>query len=310
VTGALGSAVLALALLAGQGGSSQDGRPAQAPPEFGVRVEAVKLDVTVLHDGQAVKGLTAGDFEVKDDGVPQDVELVSAQERALHAVLVLDTSSSVAGRRLEVLKAAAGSFIADLSPEDAVSVIAFSHDVYVLPQDPYDHEPLRFAIRTLTAGGATALNDAVVAGLLRSATGRGRPMVLVFSDGADRLSWLEPRHVLEVARDLEAVVYGVVTTDETAYAPSARTRRPAPRARGEGGLLRELADLTGGALLQAEGGDLGEAFRRILATVQSRYVLRYEPRGVKAEGWHTLAVRLKHGRGDVRVRHGYRRSSS
>jgi VWFA-related protein len=301
VTGALWPTALSVALLAG----GDDG-PSQAPPEFGVRVEAVKLDVTVLRDGQAVQGLTAGDFEVKDDGVPQEIELVSAEERALHAVLVLDTSSSVAGRRLESLKAAASSLVAGLSPQDAASVIAFSHDVYVLPQDPYDHAGLRVAVEALTSGGATALNDAVFAGLLRSDTRRGRPMVLVFSDGANTLSWLEPRHVLDVARGLDAVVYGVVAAN-TAALPRDRGRKTPPR--GASGLLQELADVTGGAVLQAEGGDLSEAFRRILATVQNRYVLRYVPRGVEAAGWHTLAVRLKRAQGEVRVRRGYRRSS-
>lgn len=305
MTGALCSAALIVALLAGE-----DDVPSRTPPEFGVTVEAVKLDVTVLRDGQAVEGLAADDFEVKDDGVPQEVELVSAAERALHAVLVLDTSSSVAGRRLASLKAAAGSFVAGLSPTDAASVVAFSHDVYVLPQDPHAHTELRVAVEALTSGGATALNDAVVAGLLRSETGRGRPMVLVFSDGANRLSWLEPRHVLEVARGLGAVVYGVVASAEAAPPASALKSGRGRTGAGKSGLLQELADLTGGAVLQTQGGDdLGEAFRRILATVQSRYVLRYVPRGVETVGWHTLAVRLKRAQGDVRVRRGYRRSS-
>ena len=300
MTGALCSAALAVALLAGQ----EKGTP-RTPPTFGVSVEAVKLDVTVLRDGEFVKGLTADRFEVKDDGVLQDVDLVSAEERVLHAVLVLDTSSSVAGQRLQSLKNAASAFVADLSPEDAASVIAFSHNVYVLPPDPHDHARLRSAIEALTSGGATALNDAVFAGLLRSETGRGRSMVLVFSDGANRLSWLEPRHVLDVARGTDAVVYGVVATNEAA---PTRDRGRRPPARGAGGLLGELADLTGGAVLQTEGADLGAAFRRILATVQNRYVLRFVPRGVKAAGWHTVGVRLKGAKGEVRVRRGYRRS--
>jgi hypothetical protein len=118
-------------------------------------------------------------------------------------------------------------------------------------------------------------------------------MVLVFSDGENRLSWLEPRHVLEAARGLDAVVYGVV----------ASSRRPSAHR----GLLGELADVTGGAVLEAKGGDLAEAFRRILATVQSRYILRYVPHGVKGAGWHQVRVRLRHGSGDLRVRKGYRR---
>lgn len=279
MTGALVSAVLAAALL----GGPADGQPAV----FGVDVAAVRLDVSVVRDGEAVTGLTAGDFEVRDDGVVQEVELLTGEERALHAVLVLDTSSSVAGDRLTMLKAAARAFIAGLSKEDAASVIAFSHQVLLLAQDPYDHGRLSATVAGLSSGGATALDDAVFAGLLRSTAGPGRPMVLVFSDGRNSLSWLEQKRVLEAARELEAVVHGIV-------------------AFGDDGGLRALADLTGGTVVAAEDG-LVAAFQRILTTAQNRYVLGYTPRGVKETGWHTVQVRLKRGQADVRVRRGYRR---
>jgi VWFA-related protein len=287
VTGVLWAAALATALVGGDGDGPQ--------PVFGASIGAVRLDVSIGRDGQLVTGLSAADFEVKDDGVVQDIELVTGSERALQAVLVLDTSSSVAGRRLASLKRAASSFIAGLSPEDAASVIAFSHRVYALPPDPYDHERLRAGVEDLTSGGATALNDAVVAGLLRSTTGRGRPMLLIFSDGQNSLSWLGQRQVLQAARELDAVVYGIVATSDGRNQP--------PR----GGLLGELADLTGGTVLAAGEGDLTAAFQRILASAQDRYVMRYTPRGVKEAGWHAVQVRLKRGKGEVRVRSGYRR---
>ena len=36
-----------------------------------------------------------------------------------------------------------------------------------------------------------------------------------------------------------------------------------------------------------------------------RYVLRYEPRGVKREGWHAIEVALKGQKGDLHARRGY-----
>ncbi len=296
MTGILCSAALAAGVLGGDGGGQ--------PPEFRASVEAVRLDVSVGRDGQLVSGLTAADFEVKDDGVVQDVELVTGSERALQVVLVLDTSSSVAGQRLRSLKSAASSFIAGLAPEDAASVLAFSHRVYALPPDRYDHERLRAAVEELTSGGATALNDAVLAGLLRSTTGRGRPMLLVFSDGRNSLSWLEQQRVLEAARELEAVAYGIVTMPDVQGQPESKRGRSRPT---RGGFLEELADITGGTVIGAEEGDLPVAFQRILATMQNRYVLRYTPRGVKEAGWHSLKVRLKRGTGELKVRSGYRR---
>jgi VWFA-related protein len=304
VTTAFCSVALVAALLAGE-----EGGVPHAPPVFGVSVDAVKLDVTVKRAGRAVMGLTAADFEVRDDGVVQEVELVAAEDRTLHAVLVLDTSSSVAGARLASLQAAASAFVAGLAPQDAASVIVFSHRIYALPQDPYDHEGLRDTIMDLRSSGSTALNDAIFAGLMRGDTGRGRPVVVVFSDGANILSWLEPQQVLEAAKGLEAVVYGVLTSppiwDEESYSVSFFRKRAGPKPRP--GILQDLAALTGGAVFEAVGGRIEEAFRRILDTVQSRYVLSYVPRGVKEVGWHSLQVRLERADGTVGVRKGYRR---
>jgi hypothetical protein len=76
---------------------------------FPARAERVRIDAYVGRDGRPVEGLTAADFDVRDDGVTQEVRLVEAEEAPLHALLILDTSSSVAGKRLEQLKAAAGT---------------------------------------------------------------------------------------------------------------------------------------------------------------------------------------------------------
>jgi hypothetical protein len=36
-----------------------------------------------------------------------------------------------------------------------------------------------------------------------------------------------------------------------------------------------------------------------------RYLLSYEPTGVRREGWHRIEARLRGVRGDVHVRRGY-----
>jgi VWFA-related protein len=268
-------------------------------PVFEAGVEAVRLDVSVTRDGEVVEGLTAADFEVHDDGVVQEVQLVSGDSRALEAVLVLDTSSSVAGPRLAQLQQAAADFVSGLSPLDAVSVVAFSHRVRLLEADAYDHAALKRAIGTLQAGGGTALNDAIVTALLRSEARRGSPMVLVFTDGRNSLNWLEARHALAAAREMDAVVHGVV-----AGVPEGGGRGSLPP---HVDLLRQLGELTGGELLWIGRDDVAGAFERILALVQGRYVLSYTPRGVEGVGWHEVQVRLRHGEAVLKVRGGYRR---
>jgi hypothetical protein len=82
----------------------------------------VRLDVAVTRHGLPVPGLEAKDFAVRDNGVPQRIELVAREEKHVHAVLVLDSSGSVAGERLARLKLAAHGLLGVLQPEDSVSL--------------------------------------------------------------------------------------------------------------------------------------------------------------------------------------------
>ncbi|HEV7499585.1 MAG TPA: hypothetical protein VGQ33_06245, partial [Vicinamibacteria bacterium] len=70
-------------------------------------------------------------------------------------------------------------------------------------------------------------------------------------------------------------------------------------------LLRDVAGDTGGQVWKAEDGPaLQGAFLQALAQVKSRYLLRFDP-SVARPGWHTLEVKLKPQKGDVRARKGY-----
>ena len=53
-----------------------------------------------------VAGLKPSDFEVLDNGVPQQVDLVSFEQIPLNVVLALDMSESVSGDRLDQLREA------------------------------------------------------------------------------------------------------------------------------------------------------------------------------------------------------------
>jgi hypothetical protein len=58
----------------------------------------VCVHVSVTDESESVRGLTAEDFIVLDDGVPQEIELVDIETVPLSVMLVLDTSGSVFGR--------------------------------------------------------------------------------------------------------------------------------------------------------------------------------------------------------------------
>jgi len=77
---------------------------AQAVPTFMTSVETVYVDVFVTRDGGPVPGLTPGDFEVRDNGVKQEVTLARLEGVPIVAVLAFDVSGSVVGEGLEDLR--------------------------------------------------------------------------------------------------------------------------------------------------------------------------------------------------------------
>jgi VWFA-related protein len=323
---------LALGVAATAAAQTPSSSPAIRPPTFAAGVASVRLDVYAAREGQPLAGLTGDDFVVLDDGVPQKVE-VESSGGPVHAILLLDTSGSVAGERLEHLKTAAHAFVNGLGPDDQATLLTFSHEVRLAGASSAggNRAELHRALDAARAGGGTALHDALYAALQFADPARGRAVVLVFSDGDDRLSWLDAEHLRQAARRSEASVYAVALADapvapsstSVAYLPDASRQnyrrpgeqdRPANAFRPEGSssrhadlspLLRDVAGDTGGQVWRADDGpQLQAAFLQALAQVKSRYLLRFDPT-VARPGWHALEVKLRTRKGDVRARKGY-----
>lgn len=108
-----------------------------APPRFRVAVDAVSVDALVTRGGRPVSGLSANDFEVRDNGVPQQVKVVSVEAVPVNVVLALDVSESVAGERLASLADAGRAAVRGLRAIDRAAILTFSvenrgwHDISV-----------------------------------------------------------------------------------------------------------------------------------------------------------------------------------
>ena len=164
--------------------------PQQEPLVFGVGVEVVRVEVLVTRDGQPVPDLTAADFEVRDNGVGQTLHPVVFEEAPVDALLVLDISGSVGGRKLEALRGAAGAFLDGLDAGDRAGLVGFQHSVTLALPLTSDLARVRFALDAAQGGGRTALHDAVYMALRLPEASPRRSAVVVFSDGLDNMSWL------------------------------------------------------------------------------------------------------------------------
>jgi VWFA-related protein len=284
------------------------GANAQEPLRFTSGVNVVELDVAVTRDGRPLPGLSADDFEVLDSAVPQRVELVARDRARVQAILLLDTSQSVAGEKLRQLTAAAGAFLGGLAPEDSATLVAFSERARLLGDAGLPPSAAAERLGGLSAGGATALIDAVFAAASLADSRQGRPVLVVFSDGDDRLSWLRERDAVELARRSDVVVHAVGFTPPARRRVDGLVRRPNDRLRLDGspGFLQHVAEASGGRLWFADAPDgLAAAFHAVLEELRERYLLRYEPAGVPVGGWHAVEVRVRRRGAEVRCRPGY-----
>jgi len=257
-------------------------------PTFSTRVDSVRVDVLVTDGGTPVRGLGPSDFDIRDNGVQQQVDLVSFEQIPLNVALALDMSDSVAGDRLERLRAAGIAILGGLRSNDQAALVTFSHIVRLAATLSKDVTSVRTALMQARGDGSTSLVDGVYAGMEVGQSDAGRELLIVFSDGLDTASWLSADKVLDAAKRADVVAYAV-----------------AVRSRAKPEFLRELTSFTGGKLFEIEKSDkLDEIFLEILQEFRQRYLVSYTPRGVAREGWHKLDVRVKRG-GTVKARPGY-----
>ena len=261
-------------------------------PRFVSRSDTVRLDVLVTDRGKPVMGLTRSDFIILDNGVPQVVDLVSFDELPLNVVMTFDVSGSMKGQAFDDLRAAGHALVDQLRKEDRAALVAFSHALLLGTDLTSDMSLVRGAIDASRPGGQTALVDASFAGLsLGSSPDSRRSLMLVFSDGLDTSSWLDPPSVLAAAKRGTTAVFGVA---------AGRTRNP---------FLKDLVEVTAGELVELESTrNLRATFVRLLAEYRQRYLVAYSPTGVKPGGWHKVDVKLSKRGATIKVRDGYQGS--
>lgn len=297
---------LLLILLTAVAGASVLGQS----PRFRAGVAVVRVDALVTGGGgRPITGLTAANFELRDNGVPQRIIDITQESLPLNLFTLLDLSGSVEGPPLEQLKEGVTALIDALGAEDRAALLTFASRIELQSPLTADRDRLRQLVRGMKARGSTSVFDAVFAGLAMRESDEGRALLILFSDGKDTSSWIPAAKVIDIARRADVVIYPV--TLRMVARPmtiNGRPVRPEDVMRQEPSyrFLDALADDTGGRLVYAGSeAALRKTFLDVLAEFRQRYVLVYEPAGVEKAGWHSIDVKLRGRSGDVRARRGY-----
>jgi len=268
------------------------GQLAAAVRQFTSGVNLVEVYASVTDErGNAVSGLSQGDFELHEDGVLQTIANFDAGNFPLSAAVAIDRSFSVAGTRLSLAKSAAQAFLGELRSSDEAMIIAVGSQVDVVAPLSTDRSAQRDAVSRLDAFGTTGLYDAIIAAIDDVQPAKGRRALIILSDGNDRYSEASAADALERARRSDVMIFPVST---------GAARPP---------LFAELATLTGGRSFHArDGAALAETLRGIAHELRQQYLLGYTPLRPPVSGsneWRSISVTVKRPGANVRARDGY-----
>src|SRR6186713_2970289 len=99
--------------------------PSEEKEVIRVDTELVDVPLTVTDKtGKPILSLKKNNFALFEDGKPQQIEEFTAINAPFEVALLLDTSGSTRAD-LDLIRAAARTFISSLRPGDRVSIIAF-----------------------------------------------------------------------------------------------------------------------------------------------------------------------------------------
>jgi Ca-activated chloride channel family protein len=283
----------------------QPQQPQQQQPVFRTGTETVAVYATVVDQyGELVKHLGRDEFQVYDDGKPQELTVFEAGLQPITAILMLDTSESMT-LSLDLAKDAAEQFVIRMLPGDQVRVGSFSDAITISPKFTSDRDALLKDIRNrLHIGNPTRLWDAVDETMTDLAPLGGRRILVLFTDGDDTYSQKSAANVFDRAKSDELMVY-VVQFRSTMLArnseiaslkmPSLKQalnydprRNPPP-----GEALRHISTETGGSIfLLSQNDDVGTTFTRLAEELHFQYVLGFTPQKLDNK-IHTIEVRVR-----------------
>jgi Ca-activated chloride channel family protein len=267
---------------------------AQEQPQGVIRVgvNLVLVDATVKNKaGQIMADLKKEDFELREDGMAQKLDVFSRDELPLEVALVLDLSDSI-GPFLGPLRDAANTALAALKADDEVALFTFSTQAQLRVPFTKDKSKIAEEINTFHAGGATNINDGIFLAsenLLKQPPKGRRVIILISDDVGTDAGGQGTRDIVTEAIAADVVLYNLKIPG---YNPP-QTLLYASMVPGLVN-IRKVMDQTGGELFDVQDiAHLDPVFRALIQRIKTRYTLGYYTNASAALGKpHKLDVRL------------------
>jgi Ca-activated chloride channel family protein len=268
-------------------------------PTYRSATELVSLNVSVVDQhAKPVSGLTVNQFQVFEDGVPQQVKFFAPGEMPLDVIILLDISASMTGS-MSLVQQAASRFAHSLRPHDRVAVMGISGGLRILQPFTSDISAVEAAIRATRPEGRTPLYASIYTALSELAKERSaghearRQAIVVLSDGQDTSSTFTFDEMLTVVRRHAVPIYTI------APRPSRSTKSLRERLYGESTSaadfeLKRVASETGArSFFPMNLTELAGVYDVISSELAHQYSLGYQSSSAAARNGSFRRIALK-----------------
>jgi len=245
-------------------------------------------------NGRMVRGLTAPEFVLEEDGTRQRPDMVAQETIPTTFALVVDGSQSM-WRNMDFVRAAASRLTAYLRPKDHVIVAPFSKQLRAITGPTRDVQTISDAITAIDARGGTAMRDAMLEISGRFEGVQGRRVIVLITDGYDEHSTTSINDAVKGLKDAGITVYTVGIGGVAGISLKGHDE------------LKAIAAATGGrAFFPSRPTELPNVYDVLASDAQLRYLITYTPTNQKRDGtWRKIALRTYPDEFTIKARDGY-----
>jgi VWFA-related protein len=263
----------------------------------------VLLDAIVAErkTGRMQTTLTADDFTLEEDGVPQKIRYFTQDKLPLSIVLLFDLTESVQPELKEIGEGAA-EVLEHLKPEDEVAVMTFSSSTQMLQPFTTDRAAVAAAIRRASqskSSEGTFLDEDVYEGVdaaLKATIPDSRRVLVFFTDGT--ANYINPTTRKLYGKHAPAQLHTRAEAQEKLLRTGVTVSALIDRSNVNDAIIaaaavnpvsfmlgvnpriddvRRYADETGGPVLNGKGHQVAAKLAALIEEIRGRYTMGYVP---------------------------------
>jgi VWFA-related protein len=291
---------------------AQSPEPVDGVYRVSVRLVVVDAQVVEKKRGQAVKSLKQDDFQVFEDGVPQQLSSFSQDRLPLSVVLLFDLTDSVRPV-LKSLAQGALEALLHLKPEDEVAVMTYAASTQMVQDFTTDRALAVAAIEKAShteSPEAAFFNEGIYQASAQLARSPNRRVIIWLTDDVPNIPDFETKarygrsmkdsslHTKKEAmtRLLETGTVVCSLLRRSDFSISEDSNRSSAKVIGQmlhpPGEVFEYARATGGQVVESSGRKMKEKLAEMIDDLRLRYSLGYHPSISKPKGKY-CAIKVK-----------------